>query len=162
MGDAPDASQAGGYYARYGDELLDPEDWQLLKLMNGFLAEIGEECLTEEKQKLLQSAIRERKITVFLAKRGYRAVGMCTVTTSFSTFCCGLVGIFDDFYIEPVFRGDGIAGLLATAAMDWCREQGISSLMVTCAPCDEEMYQHLGFVTPLGRAYANSLSLGEV
>lgn len=140
--------------------LLDPEDWQLLKLMNGFLAEIGEECLTEEKQRILQTAIRERKITVFLAKRGYRAVGMCTVTTSFSTFCCGLVGTFDDFYIEPVFRGEGIAGLLVTAARDWCRRNGVGSLMVTCAPCDEGMYQHLGFVTPLGRAYANSL--GEV
>lgn len=140
--------------------LKDPEDWQLMKLMNGYLAQIGEKCLTDEKQELLKSAIRDQKITFFLAKRGYRAVGMCSVTTFFSTCCCGLVGTFEDFYIEPVFRGRSIAALLTAAATDWCRKQGISSMMVTCAPCDETMYQHLGFCMPIGRTFAHPM--GEV
>ena len=45
------------------EELADPEDWQLLKLMNGYLHEIGEECLEEEKQEQLQQAIKDGKIT---------------------------------------------------------------------------------------------------
>ena len=136
------------------DRLTDPEDWQLLKLMNGYLSEIGEECQSEDKQERLRAAIRAGEITFFAAKRGYRMVGMCSVSTAFSTFNCGKVAVFDDFYVEPVFRGQGIARMLVQAAMDWCREQRIGSLTVTCASCDEEMYRGLGFDLSLGRTYA--------
>ena len=76
--------------------LADPEDWQLKKLENGFLKEIGEEPATEEKQEQLAQAIRDDKITFFVAKRGYRAVGMCSVSKCFSTFACTDTGVFDD------------------------------------------------------------------
>jgi len=135
--------------------LSNPEDWQLLKLENGFLAEIGEQVMTEEKQKQLQQAIKDNKITFFLAKRSYRIVGMCSLVKCFSTFTCSDIGIFDDFYIEPVFRGKGVARKLAQRAQAWCKENGISSLTVCCAPCDEEMYQALGFRVSLGKTYAN-------
>ena len=49
--------------------LTDPEDWQLKKLENGFLKEIGESPATEEKQERLAQAIRDGKITFFVAKR---------------------------------------------------------------------------------------------
>ena len=135
--------------------LADPEDWQLKKLENGFLKEIGEEALTEEKQVQLAQAIRDGKITFFMAKRGYRAVGMCSVVKSFSTFSCTDTGVFDDFYIEPVFRKKGIARKLAQAAQDWCKENGVASLTVTCAPCDEGLYQALGFDARLGATFAH-------
>ena len=135
--------------------LSDAEDWQLLKLENGFLAEIGEDPLTEEKQERRQQAIRNGKITFFLAKRGYRAVGMCSVSPCFSTFSCADTGVFDDFYIEPVFRKKGIARKLAQAAQTWCQENGIASLTVCCAPCDEGMYQSLGFDARLGTTFAH-------
>lgn len=136
------------------ERLTDGGDWQLKKLENGFLREIGEDALTEERKRRLEQAVSNGEITYFLAKRGYRAVGMCSVATAFSTFSCGNVGTFEDFYIEPVFRGRGIARMLAEAAQKWCRENGIASLSVTCAPCDEQMYQALGFQIPLGRTYA--------
>ena len=67
-------------------ELLnDPTDWQLLKLENGFKREIGEETLIKFQQKQLQQAVREGRITFFMAKRGYRAVGMCSVAAYYST-----------------------------------------------------------------------------
>ena len=137
--------------------LPDPEDWQLKKLENGFLREIGEDSLSEEKQQRLQQAIREGKITFFLARRGFRAVGMCSVATCYSTFSCSDIGVFDDFFVEPVFRKKGIARMLARAAQSWCREQGLASLTVCCAPCDEGMYPSLGFNTPLGRTYARMM-----
>src|SRR5699024_8345422 len=96
--------------------LNDPTDWQLLKLENGFKKEIGEEALTKEHQKQLQQAVKEGKITFFIAKRGYRAVGMCSVAPCYSTFSCSNTGVFEDFYIEPVFRGKGLARKLAQAA----------------------------------------------
>ncbi|MDO4356187.1 MAG: GNAT family N-acetyltransferase [Clostridia bacterium] len=134
--------------------LADPEDWQLKKLENGFLKEIGKSPATEEKQEQLAQAIRDGKITFFMAKRGCRAVGMCSVARCFSTYACGDTGVFDDFYIEPVFRRKGIARKLAQAAQDWCKENDMASLAVTCAPCDEQMYQSLGFDAALGHTYA--------
>ncbi len=135
--------------------LSDSEDGQLLKLENGFLAEIGEQAMTEEIQKQLQQAIRDNKITFFMAKNGCHAVGMCSVAKCFSTFTCADTGVFDDFYIEPAFRKKGIARKLAQAAHDWCRKNGIASLTVCCAPCDEGMYQTLGFNMALGKTYAH-------
>ena len=134
--------------------LADPEDWQLKKLENGFLKEIGESPATEEKQEQLAQAIRGGKITFFVAKRGYRTVGMCSVAKCFSTFACTDTGVFDDFYIEPLFRKKGVARKLAKAAQDWCKENGLASLTVTCAPCDEGMYQALGFDVRLGSTFA--------
>ena len=135
--------------------LSDPEDWQLKKLENGFLTEIGEAPATEAKQDQLAQAIRDGKITFFLAKRGCRAVGMCSVAVCFSTFACADIGVFDDFYIEPVFRRKGIARMLTQAAQEWCRANNLASLTVTCAPCDEGMYQSLGFQTRLGTAFVH-------
>lgn len=134
--------------------LGDAEDWQLKKLENGFLTEIGEQALTEEKQEQLQQAIRDGKITFFIAKRGCRAVGMCSVSRCFSTFSCADTGVFDDFYIEPVFRRKGIARKLAQAAQSWCNEKCIASMTVSCAPCDEGMYQALGFNVQLGTTFS--------
>lgn len=135
--------------------LIDGDDWQLKKLENGYLGEIGEEKLTEEKQELLSCAVSDGRITFFLAKRGYRAVGMCSLVTAFSTFAYSDVGILEDFYVEPVFRGQGIARMLVARAQQWCKEKNISSLTVTCAPCDETMYQSLGFNAHLGSTYAH-------
>ena len=134
--------------------LTDPEDWQLKKLENGFLREIGEQILTKEKQEQLAQAIRAGKITFFMARRDDRAVGMCSVVQCFSTFSCADTGVFEDFYVEPAFRKKGIARQLVQAAQVWSREQGISSLTVCCAPCDEKMYQSLGFETQLGTTWA--------
>lgn len=137
-------------------EVLDnPTDWQLLKLENGFKKDIGEESLTEEMQKQLQQAIKDGKTTFFVAKRGCRAVGMCSVAKCYSTFSCSDTGVYEDFYIEPAFRGKGVARKLAQAAQAWCKDNGISSLTVCCAPCDEKMYQALGFDIALGTTFAH-------
>ena len=135
--------------------LADPDDWQLKKLENGFLKEIGEQAATEEKQQQLTRAIRDGNITFFVARRGYRAVGMCSVAKCFSTFACTDTGVFDDFYIEPVFRRKGIARMLAQAAQKWSKENALAGLTVTCAPCDEKMYQSLGFDVRLGKVFAH-------
>lgn len=131
------------------------EERQLMWLETSFLLEIGEETLNAEKEKALVQAIGEEKIRFFVSRDGERVVGMCSVAACFSTFACDTIGIFDDFYVEPAFRGQGVARGLVQAAQRWCVEQGILSLSVTCAPCDEAMYQALGFDTPLGKTYAH-------
>lgn len=135
--------------------LSDPEDWQLYKLENGFLKEIGEQPLEKEHQERLSAAIRAGKITFFVARRGCRMVGMCSVVKCFSAFHCRNTGIFEDFYIEPVFRGKGIARQLVRSALEWGKQQALSGITVTCAPCDEAMYKALGFDTHLGTTHAH-------
>lgn len=134
--------------------LKEADNWQIMRLENSFLSEVGEEKLTEERKELLSRAIAGGEITFFLAKRGCRAVGMCSAAFCFSTFSCGKVGYFDDFYVEPAFRGQGTARKLAKAAQSWCGENGIASLSVCCAPCDEAMYRSLGFTVRLGTTLA--------
>ncbi len=136
-------------------EAVSAADWQLLKLENGFRSEIGEEPLDDAGQERLKSAVRDDHITFFVLKRGYRCVGMCSVAAAISSFRCENVGIFEDFYIEPVFRGHGGARLLTGAAHRFGRERGYTDITVTCAPCDEGMYKSLGFTTRLGSVYAN-------
>lgn len=130
-------------------------DCQLMRLQNGYRADIGEEMLDEAAQKRLKAAIDKGSICFFLLKRGYRSIGMCSAAPVFSSFECKNAGIFEDFYIEPAFRRCGGARLLAQAAQEFCREQGFSDLSVCCAPCDEAMYRALGFTTRLGSMYAN-------
>lgn len=139
------------------ETLTDGSDWQLHHLLNSFLTEIGEEVLDDERKERLAKAVGDGKIQFFLAKRGYRAVGICSVSPHFSTFACKTSGVFDDFYVEPVFRKKGIARLLTDAARKWCREQGYASLTVGCADCDEAMYRSLGFQTRLGTMLASDL-----
>lgn len=144
------------------ERLTDPDSpelgWQLYKLENSFLAEIGEEPLTGEKKERLAAAVREGRIAFFLALRGTRAVGMCSVSPCFSTFACGETGVFDDFYVEPPFRRRGAARLLSGAARDWCRARGMASLTVGCCAGDVGMYRALGFSLELGTMLACPLS----
>ena len=98
-------------------ELANPEEEQLARKENDYLRQIGEPILT----------------------------GMCSVARCFSTFACSDVGVFEDFYVEPELRGRGVARMLAQAAQEWCRANGVASLTVCSAPCDAEMYQALGF-----------------
>ena len=140
------------------ERLTDPDGpelgWQLLKLENSFLAEIREEPLTGEKKERLADAVRAGRIAFFLALRGTRAVGMCSVSPCFSTFACGETGVFDDFYVEPPFRRQGAARMLARAAQGWCRERGMASLTVGCSAGDVGMYRALGFEVELGTMLA--------
>ena len=123
---------------------------ELWDLESGFLDEIGEEPLDEEKQARLEQAIADGQITFFAAKRLNRPVGICSVSSCFSTFCCKRSGIFDDFYVEPAFRHQGVARTLAAAAQEFCRMQGYASVTVGCADCDTALYRALGFETRLG------------
>ena len=136
-------------------ERLTEPDGRLFRLEDRFRRAVGEEPLTEEERERLSAAVRAGQIVFFLAMWETQAVGLCSVSPCFSTFACGEGGSFEDFYLEPDFLGKGAARLLAQAARDWCREEGIASLTVTCAPCDEGMYRALGFDTPLGRTLAH-------
>jgi len=61
------------------------------------------------------------------------------------------MGIFEDFYILPEYRHKGIAHQLVQFAF-YC--SGVTSLVVTFADCDVEMYNALSFSISLGNMLA--------
>ena len=137
------------------ERLVDLREPQLRRLLRGFRAEIGEEPLGDAALERLLVAMGRERIVFFVARRGFRIVGMCSVARCFSTFACGETGVLDDFFIEPAFRKRGIARMLTRAAQAYGKAEGMASLTVCCAPCDEGMYQSLGFDTRLGATYAH-------
>lgn len=63
----------------------------------------------------------------------------------------GKSGVFEDFYIQPEYRHQGIAQKLVSYAYE---QSGVSSLTVGCADCDVQMYQAIGFKISLGNMLA--------
>lgn len=106
--------------------LTDPEDWQLVKLENGLRFELGQQLMTEEPLEQLRQAIRSGATTIFLAKRGCRAVGMCQVSMDDRSD----TGSLSDLFVEPAFRHSGIARMLTAAAQQWSHEQGLSGIVL--------------------------------
>ena len=48
-------------------------------------------------------------------------VGMCSVSRVFSTFACADIGVFEYLFVETVFRKQGLARQLASAAQEYCK-----------------------------------------
>lgn len=125
--------------------------FDLWELQKRYKAEIGEDEPDENCRIALADAIEGGKILFFGAFDGERLVGCCSVSVVFSTFDYLPGGVFEDFYILPDHRHQGIARALVNFAY---RESGVSSMTVGCADCDLPMYRALGFTVPLGNLLA--------
>lgn len=113
--------------------------------------EIGEDMPDEAALLRLQGAISDGRILFFGCEAQGRLLGLCSVTRGFSTFHYDTCGVFEDFYILPEYRHQGIARALA--ALAW-RESGVKSMTVGCADCDRAMYETIGFRVRLGNLLA--------
>ena len=116
-----------------------------------YKAEIGEDVPGAEEKERLADAVDKGRILFYGAWNENTLIGCCSVTVGFSTFDYLPGGVFEDFYICPAWRHQGIARQLVRFAY---RESGVSSLTVGCADCDVQMYQALGFSIPLGNLLA--------
>lgn len=124
---------------------------QLKALHASYKLEIGEDEPSQADLDKLCKAIGEGRITFYGCMEGERLVACCSVTETFSTFNYARGGVFEDFYILPEFRHQGIARRLVEYA--WTAS-GVASLTVGCADCDLKMYNALGFSIPLGHLLA--------
>ena len=139
------------------EKLKEHDIAQLIECEQAYLADIGEEPMDKAAQERLRKAIEDGKIQFFTAKDNGKIIGMCSVVTAFSTFACTDSAVFEDFYVASVYRKLGAARLLVNVAADYCREIGASGLTVCCAPCDEAMYNSLGFEIKLGTEFVMPL-----
>lgn len=120
-------------------------------MQKAYKAEIEEDAPKGQAKDNLLLAIKQGHIVFFGAFDDMALIGCCSVTVGFSTFDYAPSGVFEDFYIRPVYRHKGIARKLVHYAY---RESGVSSMTVGCADCDVQMYQALGFSVPLGNLLA--------
>ena len=128
-----------------------PDVDALWRLQIAYKREIGEEQPTDRDRERLKEAIEADSIRFYGAWDDGVLVGMCSVTTGFSTFDYAPSGVFEDFYLCPAYRHRGAARELLHFAY---RDSGVSSLTVGCAECDVPMYKSLGFTVHLGRLLA--------
>ena len=65
--------------------------------------------------------------------------------------------MFEDFYVVPERRKQGIAALLTRYAFEDAKKRGCSSVIVGSSRGDVPMYEHLGFTVRLGYMLAKDL-----
>lgn len=122
--------------------------WELQKL---YKSEIGEGAPDETDRARLADAVEKEQILFYGVWQDGVLAGCCSVTVGFSTFDYRPSGVFEDFYIRPAYRHQGIARKLVRFAYG---DSGVSSLTVGCADCDQKMYGALGFSVRLGNLLA--------
>ena len=137
-------------YSRISTSQID----QLWELQKAYKAEIGEDQPGKQDRSNLVTALEKEQIVFFGVWSGSVLIGCCSVTVGFSTFDYAASGVFEDFYIRPEYRHQGIARKLVQYAY---QESGVNSLTVGCADCDVAMYRSLGFGISLG----NLLAFGD-
>ena len=134
-------------------------DWThfdgLWALHRAYKEAIGEDAPTEQDMASLLAAMERGDILFYgCLNDAHELVGCCSVSCTFSTFHYGKAGVFEDFYILPSCRHQGIARQLVAFAI---ADSGVSSFTVGCADCDVAMYKALGFTVPLGNMLAYDL-----
>lgn len=132
------------------EALRDQDIPRVLALQNNYRRAIGEPQMTQTQQAALRNAVESGAVHFFVARRLTRVVGMRSVCRIFSADRCAAAGIFEDFYIEPAFRGQGIARRLTKYVRKACAGEGMISLWVGCSSVDMPRYQALGFSLPRG------------
>lgn len=131
---------------------LTAEDMSVLADLHlRYKKEIGENMPDEQALSRLKEAVEDGSILFFGCEKQNELLAICSVTRGFSTFCYDVCGTFEDFYILPKARRQGIARRLAAYA--W-KESGVKTLTVGCALCDRAMYEAIGFRVKLGELLA--------
>ena len=67
---------------------------------------------------------------VFVAEKGGRVAGMCSIQTLISTAEGGLVGQVEDVIVSEGYRGNGIGNALMDAVDGWAREKRLKRLQL--------------------------------
>lgn len=124
---------------------------ELAELQIAYKEEIGEDLPQQKDLQSLKAAIEQKKLHFYGCVYDGRLVACCSICLTFSTYSYDTAGVFEDFYILPEYRHNGIARQLVKYAFE---SSQAGTLTVGCADCDIEMYKALGFSIPLGNMLA--------
>lgn len=122
-----------------------------LELVTRFFREEGFDTPAEALHENLLAMLSSPTSAVFIAWRDTKSVGIATVTTSVGLEY-GLSAEMEDLYVLPSERSTGIARALLEVVITWCRDKGVSAILVTVTPEGDkkhnllDFYQRQGFV----------------
>lgn len=112
--------------ARVGEADLD----ELLPLMRAY-CDFYEVAPPDEDLLALSRALiadPEREGEQLLAREGGKAIGFATIYWSWATTIASRIGVMNDLYVSPDWRGSGAADALIHACADECRAHGAAEL----------------------------------
>ena len=135
------------------DEFNESDFQDLLRLLIAYAREIGEGPLSDDGKKRLFGAVKDGRITFFVARDTdtSKLIGMCSLSSAFSTFNdARTMGILEDLYVVPEKRKTGIASMLCSCLLNEAATLDFSSVIVSCSDKDMAMYRHLGFSDAIG------------
>lgn len=84
----------------------------------------------------------------FLADDAGRIVGTClaTLSTGRSNILKDTSAMLAGIYVEPPYRGRGIARTLTENAIEWCKERGCVRIRLNASAMGRPLYESLGFI----------------
>jgi GNAT superfamily N-acetyltransferase len=127
---------------------------ELKELQIAYKLAIEEKCPDKTDFESLYKAIERKKINFYGCLCDEKLIACCSICFTYSTFAYQKAGVFEDFYIKPEFRHQGVAKQLVKFAYE---TSGVHSLIVGCAECDLEIYKAIGFTISLGNMLAYNM-----
>jgi GNAT superfamily N-acetyltransferase len=85
----------------------------------------------------------------FVAEEDGRIVGTCVASLSSgsSNILKDVSAMLAGIYVDPAYRGRGIARRLTEDAIAWCKERGCVRIRLNASAMGRPLYESLGFVT---------------
>ena len=124
----------------------------LLALFERFYREEGfEEAVSVVAANLRQLLVRE-DTAAFVAEADGAAVGAAAMSSAFGLEA-GLYAELEDIYVDPAWRGRGVASALVEAGVSWARQRGCRDVEIVLTPHAQakddlvQWYEALGFVS---------------
>jgi GNAT superfamily N-acetyltransferase len=136
------------------------------RLLVHFFREEGFNTSAQDLRTNLQQMMMTSSSTLFLAWIGDKAVGVASVTSSMGLEY-GRSAELEDLYVTPGERRQGVAGALIEQVCTWCRENRVSTILVTVTPDSQarhdliEYYEKHGFVNTRRLILERSLVNGK-
>jgi len=99
--------------------------------------------------RFLQDRITHSESTIFYCIRGGRIAGFTHLYPIFSSVSMTRTWLLNDLFVDPQFRGSGIASLLLDAASEYGRQTGSKWLLLSTAETNlaaQSLYEKKGWI----------------
>lgn len=111
-----------------------PADFDaLLPLFQRFYREEGFEGAVESVAANLRLLLTRDDNAAFVARVDGRAVGAAALSSAFGLEV-GLYAELEDLFVDPAWRGRGVASALVEAGAEWARARGCDDLEIVLTP----------------------------
>jgi len=124
---------------------------QLLDMMEEFYAESGYVLDRQEARASFEALLGEPRLgRVWLVEQGEDVAGYVVVTLVFAMEYAGMMGVVDDFFVRPAWRGRGLGTAALAAVRRVCAGLGVRALRVEVGhenAAAQAVYRSAGFET---------------